>query len=207
MACRQSDLLAAQILCDRTHAVWRGRQLWLGCHHEHRTQGRSDLASGLLQQIPAASRRSSAAGLPKSVSGQLRMRSARGLLDRREKDRTLTTAGTVTVHGSAAGFAQEIAVGGHRLTGDEPLSFGGTDTGPDPYGLLLAALGSCMSITVAMYARRKQWPLDAVTVRLGHSRIHSADCERCETETLLDHIDCELEFTGPLTAQQRGRLL
>src|SRR5262245_1027001 len=63
------------------------------------------------------------------------------------RSRELTEAGTVTVHGSAAGFAQEIVVRRHRLTGDEPLSFGGTDTGPDPYGFLLAALGSCMSIT------------------------------------------------------------
>ena len=117
-------------------------------------------------------------------------------------------AGNVAVHGSAAGFAQEITAGRHRLTGDEPMSFGGTDTGPDPYGFLLAALGSCMSITVAMYARRKQWPLDAVTVRLRHSKIHAGDCERCETpEALLDHIDCDVEFTGALTEQQRVRML
>ena len=120
----------------------------------------------------------------------------------------MTEPGTVTVHGSAAGFAQDIVVGRHRLTGDEPLAFGGTDTGPDPYGFLLAALGSCMSITVAMYARHKQWPLEAVTVRLRHSKIHAADCERCETaEALLDQIDCEVEFTGTLTEAQRVRML
>src|SRR5262245_12274702 len=97
-------------------------------------------------------------------------------------------AESVTVHGSAAGFAQGIVIGRHRLTGDEPLSFGGADTGPDPYGFLLAALGSCMSITVAMYARRKQWPLDAVTVRLRHSKIHAAD--RTLTSTI--HIRSRL---------------
>ena len=117
-------------------------------------------------------------------------------------------AATVTVHGRAAGFAQEIAVGGHRLTGDEPASAGGTDTGPNPYGFLLAALGSCVSMTVAMYARRKQWPLDAVTVRLRHSRIHAADCEQCETTNgLLDHIDCDVELTGMLSEEQHLRLL
>ena len=117
-------------------------------------------------------------------------------------------AGTVTVHGRAAGFAQEIAVGRHRLTGDEPASAGGTDTGPNPYDFLLAALGSCVSMTVAMYARRKQWPLDAVTVRLRHSRIHAADCEQCETTNrLLDHIECDVEFTGMLNDEQRVRLL
>ena len=116
--------------------------------------------------------------------------------------------GIVTVHGSAAGFAQEIAVGRHRLVGDEPLSSGGTDTGPDPYAFLLAALGSCTSMTIALYARRKRWPLEAVAVRLRHSKIHAADCESCETkDVLLDRIDRDVELTGPLSEEQRQRLL
>src|SRR5499426_3126683 len=116
--------------------------------------------------------------------------------------------GTVIVHGRSEGFAQQIAVGRHRLTSDEPASAGGTDTGPDPYGFLLAALGSCMSITVAMYAQRKQWPLDGITVRLQHSKVHATDCAQCETTpSLLDRIDCELAFTGGLTEAQRVRLL
>src|SRR5262245_41325452 len=119
-----------------------------------------------------------------------------------------TESGTVSVHGSAAGFAQEIVVGQHRLTADEPTSLGGTDAGPTPYDLLLAALGSCTSMTVALYARRKRWPLEAVTVRLRHSRIHAADCESCEVkEGLLDHIECDLEFSGALSEEQRVRLL
>ena len=114
----------------------------------------------------------------------------------------------VTVHGSASGFAQEISVGRHRLAGDEPASAGGTDTGPNPYDLLLAALGSCTSMTVALYARRKQWPLEAVTVRLRHSKIHAADCESCETrEGRLDRIDGDVELVGPLSQEQRARLL
>jgi uncharacterized OsmC-like protein len=80
--------------------------------------------------------------------------------------RDATDAGTVTVHGSAAGFAQAVVAGRHTLAADEPTSVGGTDTGPNPYDLILAALGSCTSMTVAMYARRKRWPLEAVTVRL-----------------------------------------
>ena len=115
---------------------------------------------------------------------------------------------TVTVQGDAAGFAQRITVGRHRLIADEPTSAGGTDTGPDPYGLLLAALGSCTSMTVALYARRKQWPLQAVTVRLRHSRIHAADCEGCETkEGMLDHIARDIELVGTLDDEQRARLL
>ena len=116
--------------------------------------------------------------------------------------------GTVTVHGSAAGFAQEIVAARHRLVGDEPVSAGGTDTGPGPYDFLLAALGSCISMTVAMYARRKRWPLDAVTVRLRYSRIHATDCEDCETtHGLLDQIDVAVELTGGLSEEQHLRLL
>lgn len=63
-------------------------------------------------------------------------------------------------------------------------------------------------MTVALYARRKQWPLDGVTVRLQHSRVHAADCADCETkEGKLDQIDRELSFSGLLTDEQRARLL
>jgi putative redox protein len=114
----------------------------------------------------------------------------------------------VTVRGNAAGFAQEVSVGPHRLSGDEPASAGGTDTGPTPYDLLLAALGSCTSMTVALYARRKRWPLEAVTVTLRHSKIHAADCESCETkEGKLDHIERDVELVGSLSREQRARLL
>jgi putative redox protein len=115
---------------------------------------------------------------------------------------------TVTVRGRANALAQEIEVGRHRLAADEPASLGGTDTGPNPYDLLLAALGACKSITVTMYARRKAWPLDSVTVRLRHEKIHAEDCESCESrDVLLDRIECEVEFSGELTAEQRTRLL
>ena len=115
---------------------------------------------------------------------------------------------TVIVTGSATGFAQDVSVGGHRFAADEPVAAGGTDTGPDPYDLLLAALGTCTSMTVAMYARRKQWPLDAVTVRLRHSKIHGEDCENCETRgALLDHIERDVELAGSIDEAQRARLL
>ena len=114
----------------------------------------------------------------------------------------------VVVRGKAAGFVQKIDAGRHRLASDEPAGVGGTDLGPNPYDLLLAALGSCTSMTVGLYARRKQWPLEDIVVRLRHSRVHAADCEDCETkEGMLDRIDRELELTGPLTEDQRARLL
>jgi len=117
-------------------------------------------------------------------------------------------AGVVVARGGASGFAQDITAGRHHLRADEPPSSGGTDTGPTPYDLLLAALGACTSMTVGLYARRKQWPLEGVTVRLRHSRVHSEDCENCETEPVkLDLIETEIAFTGALSEDQRSRLL
>jgi putative redox protein len=116
--------------------------------------------------------------------------------------------GSVVVSGGAAGFAQEVVAGTHRFVADEPASAGGTDRGPGPYELLLAALGSCTSMTIGMYARRKAWPLEHVTVSLRHERRYIADCENCEKpQTLLTRIHREIELTGPLSAEQRTRLL
>jgi uncharacterized OsmC-like protein len=114
----------------------------------------------------------------------------------------------VVVRGNGVGFSQEIVAGRHHLIADEPVAGGGKDSGPTPYDLLLAALGACTSMTVGMYARRKNWPLEGVVVRLRHSKIHAEDCAECETKGgILDRIERELEFTGPLTAEQRSKLL
>jgi uncharacterized OsmC-like protein len=114
----------------------------------------------------------------------------------------------VVVRGSAAGFAQEVFAGLHRFTADEPVADGGTDTGPGPYDLLLASLGACTSMTIAMYARRKGWPLKGVTVRLRHSRIYAVDCAECETrEGMLDRIERDIQFEGALTGEQNSKLL
>lgn len=105
-------------------------------------------------------------------------------------------------------LGQAIRAGHHRLAADEPAAVGGEDSGPTPYGLLLAALGACTSMTLRLYARRKQLPLERVTVRLRHEKIHASDCEGCETQPArLDHIDRTLELVGDLDASQRQRLL
>jgi uncharacterized OsmC-like protein len=116
--------------------------------------------------------------------------------------------GEVIVYGSAAGFAQEISTGSHRLTSDEPVDAGGAGSGPSPYDLLLSALGSCTSMTLGVYARRKAWPLESITVRLRYSRIHAVDCAECETkEGMLDRVDVDIELAGTLTEEQRSKLL
>jgi len=115
---------------------------------------------------------------------------------------------SVVVRGGAAGFAQEVVVGSHRMAADEPVSVGGTDTGPSPYDFLLAALGACTSMTVGMYARRKRWPLEEVVVNLRHSKIHASDCAECGTrEGILDRIELDLHLSGSLTNEQRSKLL
>jgi len=96
----------------------------------------------------------------------------------------------------------------HMFITDEPLSAGGEDAGPDPYTLLLAALGSCISMTVTLYARRKAWPLERVTVRLRQQRIHAKDCVECQTKTdsYVHRIERAIAFEGALTDEQRARL-
>ena len=114
----------------------------------------------------------------------------------------------IVVRGAAASFRQEIISGKHHLLADEPASAGGSDTGPDPYEYLLAALGVCTSMTVGLYARRKQLPLENIIVSLWHSRIYAKDCEECETkEGMLDRIDAEIALTGSLTADQHAKLM
>jgi putative redox protein len=105
-------------------------------------------------------------------------------------------------------LAQGVRFGRITLVADEPREAGGEDRGPAPYELLLGALGACTSMTLQMYARRKGWPLEGVQVHLSHSRIHAKDCAECETrEGFLDEIHKDIVLSGPLTDEQRRRLL
>ena len=106
-------------------------------------------------------------------------------------------------------YGQEIRAGRNMLRADEPVTSGGTDTGPDPYALLLAALGACTSMTIRMYADRKGWPLEGVTVRLGQHKIHARDCAECEArdDSRIDRITRTIELKGPLSDEQKARLI
>ena len=106
------------------------------------------------------------------------------------------------------GFRTEITANGHTLVADEPLSVGGTNMGPSPYDLLVAGLGACTSMTLRMYADRKELPLESVVVRLRHHKIHAEDCSHCEDKDVrIDHIEREIELRGSLDEDQRSRLL
>ena len=123
--------------------------------------------------------------------------------------RTSAAEGEVVVAETGAGkFTQTIMAGHHHLAADEPKSAGGGDTGPNPYDLLLSALGACTSMTLRLYADHKKLSVGPISVRLRHAKVHASDCAECEDrEGKVDRIDRVLTLTGNLDAEQRKRLL
>lgn len=115
----------------------------------------------------------------------------------------------VVVRTGAEGFRTDIAASGHILVADEPVDVGGTEQGPTPYDYVLAGLGACTSMTLRMYADRKEWPLEEVVVKLRHSKLHGADAKACQDDDScrLDRVERDLALTGDLTEEQRERLL
>lgn len=108
---------------------------------------------------------------------------------------------------SLAGLSASVEVGDHRLVVDEPVEAGGANAGPNPYDMLLSALGACTVITLRLYAQRKGWPLEAVEVRLSHERIYAQDCAECDTrEGFVHRITKSLSLHGSLDPEQRQRL-
>src|SRR5258706_7364099 len=123
-----------------------------------------------------------------------------------EQEVSAMTEVTVT---SLANLKNEVRYGTDQtLITDEPSEAGGEDAGPDPYTLLLGALGSCISMTVTLYAKRKNWPLERVTVRLRQQRIHAEDCRECThtTEGFMHRIERSVTLEGNLSEEQRTRL-
>lgn len=124
-------------------------------------------------------------------------------------DASAAANGVVTVTETREGkFTQSVRAGPHHLRADEPASVGGDDSGFTPYDLLLAGLGACTSMTLRMYANQKKWPLERVSVRLRHQKIHAQDCAECETrEGKIDRIERDIAIMGDLDETQRARLM
>jgi putative redox protein len=119
-----------------------------------------------------------------------------------------TPEGEVIVEGKTSSFLQQIQARHLTFAADEPVDKGGSNLGPNPYELLLAGLGACTSMTLKMYAGRKEWPLEAVRVTLRHNHVHAKDCEDCDKDTgMIDLIEKKLELEGDLSEEQRERLL
>jgi putative redox protein len=106
-----------------------------------------------------------------------------------------------------AGFLQDVNAGPfHHALADEPLAYGGSNRGMTPYGFLSAGLGACTSMTIRMYARRKNWPLDHVWVDVCHDKIQPADAEAPAGQKV-DQFRRKIHLVGALTQEQRARLL
>jgi len=115
----------------------------------------------------------------------------------------------VTVRGEAGTLLTHIQAGAYALLGDEPKTVpGGTDQGPGPYDLLLSALGTCTSMTLLLYAQRKKYPLERITVTLTHDRIYATDCAECDSKDgRIERIETVIHLEGALSDEQRNSLL
>ncbi len=118
--------------------------------------------------------------------------------------------GGITVRTGYGKFGTEVHTATHRFVADEPTSYGGDDTGPTPYDLLLASLGTCTAMTMKMYADRKGLPFDGSTIRLTHERDHHVDCDHCEEEgdgARVQALNREIELHGDLSDEDRAKLI
>lgn len=123
-------------------------------------------------------------------------------------DDVAASAGEVVARTEADGFATEVAAGRHLLLADEPKAVGGSDLGPTPYDLLAAALATCTSMTLRMYAAHKKLEFESAEVRVTHGRIHADDCADCEQRDGMVHeFQRELVLEGDLSDAQRNRMV
>ena len=125
-----------------------------------------------------------------------------------DRDALRAAEGEVVARTNIGGFRTEVAAGPHVLIADEPRSVGGTDLGPTPYGLLSAALATCTTMTLKMYASLKKLDMRSTTVRVRHNKVHAEDCADCETQAgKVDEFVREISFDGDLSDAERNRLM
>ena len=118
------------------------------------------------------------------------------------------TSKTIVSESGAGKYTLDILSGGHSLTADEPVVLGGDNKGPDPYGLLVSALGSCTVMTIRMYADMKKIPLTNTFVTLSHQKKYVEDCETCvDGKGKIDIIERNIRFEGELSDDEKNKLL
>lgn len=133
---------------------------------------------------------------------------SRYLTETSEGEPFRVATGEVVARTYTDGFKTDVRAGRHALVADEPRSVGGTNAGPSPYDLLSAALATCTSMTLHMYANHKKIDLESVTVRVKHGNIHAVDCEDCESGSgRIDEFQRSISLQGPLSDEQRQRML
>lgn len=117
--------------------------------------------------------------------------------------------GEAFAHSDNRGFRTAMNIAGHALVADEPVSVGGTDQGPSPYGLISAALASCTAMTLHSYAKLKQLPVRDIRVLVRHDKVHETDCERCEDDSgaRIDQLERRIWIDGDLPDTVRERML
>lgn len=125
-----------------------------------------------------------------------------------DKQKALQTDEEVLTVLGDSGYTTKVLAGEHHLLADEPTSMGGADRGPSPYQYLAAGLGACTAITLQMYARRKEWPLEEVRVHLSYDGSHQDDCEKCVDKIRkVGRFTRKIELLGELSVDQKERLM
>lgn len=107
-----------------------------------------------------------------------------------------------------AGYRVEVTNGRHTWAADEPVDLGGTDTGPNPYEMMLGALAACTCITLSMYATRKEMALESISVKFTYDKVHAEDCTFCDDDAtgFIDTVTTEIFVEGDFTDAERKRL-
>ena len=193
----RASLLVMHSPLDNTVAVDNASQIFLKAQHPKSFVGLGT-ADHLLSRQPDAEH-----------VGDVIASWARRYVDWQDEDVTVGEGQVMVASTGLGRFQQRITTADHSLTADEPKSLGGLDSGPSPYDYLLSALGACTNMTLQMYAARKQWPLEGVSVALQHAKIHATDCADCETGVgQIDEIHRVIHIEGAqLDSDQRARLV